>query len=238
MTQFRPLHPKLGLLLIFSLPLWMFAVATGAPIDLGKSLTYVRLEGRSDDAQTLNAAWRKPALIIDLRYPSADEARNVPADLPSRPRPEPLFVLVGPGTPANALAALRSHAPALITIGLPAPGLTPDIPLAIKPENDQRAFKALDSGVPIESLIKETVVKPRFDEAALIRETAQSSSGATASDVSATAAAATPAPTHPPATAAASPAQPAAPSHPRDSVLQRAVQLDRALLALGRLSPN
>lgn len=239
MTQSQPLNAKLGLLLVFSIPLWMPGTARAAPIDLGKNLTYVRLEGRSDDVPMLMAAWQKPALIIDLRHPAADEAQNVPADLPPRPRPDPLFVLVGPGTPSNALAALRTHAPALITIGISAPGLTPDIPLAIKPDDDQRAFKALDSGAPIESLIRETVVKPRFDEAALIHETAQNSGGSTEpADVSPTAGSGAPTPAHPPATAPASPARPAGQPHPRDAVLQRAVELDRALLALGKLPPN
>ena len=71
-----------------------------------------------------------------------------------------MFVLVAPTTPADALAALRARAPALITLGLSAPGLTPDIALAVKPEDDRRAYEALDSGASIESLLSETLAKP------------------------------------------------------------------------------
>jgi hypothetical protein len=229
MKPFRLPSPVRGLLLVVSLQFSVFSLAAAAPIDLGQNLTYVRLHGRPDDVPLLTAAWSKPALIVDLRYPSADAARNIPADLPARPRPAPLFVLIAPTTPADALSALRARAPALITLGLSAPGLDPDIALAVKPDDDRRAFEALDSGALLESLLSETLSKPRFDEAALLRERAgdPGASAATAADSAAGKAA-------PPAPAATT----ATRAEPRDAVLQRAVQLHRALLALGKLPRN
>jgi hypothetical protein len=217
------------LLLLFSLQPSAFSLAAlGAPLDLGQNLTYVRLHGRPDDVPALAAAWGKPALIVDLRYPAASVAQYLPADLPSRPRPAPLFVLVGPATPSDALAARRARAPALITLGLPSSGLNPDIALAVKPDDDRSAYEALDSGVSVESLLNEDLTKQRFDEASLINERAKGPGGTETTKPDAVIGTAKPpADAHPPA---ASP-----PAEPKDTVLQRAVQLHRTLLALRKL---
>jgi hypothetical protein len=77
-----------------------------------------------------------------------------------------------------------------------------------------RPYEALEHGTPIESLVVEKVAKVRDDEAALERERdADAPEGAPA---------------------AAKP-QPARPPPLIDPVLQRAVQLHRSLLALGRI---
>ena len=216
------------LLLLFSLQSSAFSLqpsTLGAPINLGQNLAYLRLQGRPDDATVLATAWGKPALILDLRYHAANAKQSLPSDLPSRPREAPLFVLVGPATSPQVLEALRQRAPALITLGLPVPGLTPDIDLAVKPDEDRRAYEALDSGVPIESLFSEKLSKQRFDEAALVHERAQ--------ELGDTATAPPPAAKLPNAPAHPSAASP--PTEPSDAVLQRAVQLHRTLLALGKL---
>jgi len=216
-------------LILLFLPL---VVCQAAPLDLGQNLSYVRLHRLPDDAKTLTAAWISPALVVDLRYPTVDGTPAIPAGLPARSRTAPLFVLVGPGTPAEALAILRASAPALITLGLPAPNLTPDIALSVDPAADRKAYDALDAGDPVESLINVKIKKERFDEAALTREHAEDLAGATPPPFSPAAPAPPAAPNTP---AAATPAAPAPPPPPIDVVLQRAVQLDRALLALGRL---
>ena len=214
------------------------ASGRGAPLELGRGLTYVRLHRLPDDGPALSAAWKAPALIIDLRYPAADTAHSLPADLTPRVHSAPLFVLTGSDTPVDLLAALRERAPALITLGLPAPTLTPDIVLTIKPEADRRAYDALDAGTPLESLISEKTSKPRFDEAMLahehIRDVENAESGKPdAADASAT----RPAEGSPSPTSAAG-APPAAASSSIDTVLQRAVQLHRALFALHKLPPG
>jgi hypothetical protein len=229
MIPVRLLSSLTRLLLLCGLPLTVSTLAADAPVDLGDHLIYVRLHGRPDDVAALAAAWKKPALIVDLRYPAAEAAQFLSADLPFRPRPAPLFVLVGPGTPAHALAALRERAPALITLGLPAPGLAPDIELTVKPEDDRHAYEAFDSGTPVGTLLREHLSKQRFDEAALMHERAQGPdrTGAPAAEPAPAAPKASPAEAHP--------AADAPPAEPKDVVLQRAVQLYRALLALGKL---
>ena len=164
---FRLLASFLWLLAFCLLP---HASCLAAPADLGRGLTYARLQQLPDDDALLAAVWKAPALIIDLRHPAGVTGQTIPADLPSRSRTAPLFILVGPDTPAGLLAALRDHAPALITIGLAAPGLTPDIALPLSPEADRRAYDALAAGASAESLISESLAKRRFDEAALARE--------------------------------------------------------------------
>lgn len=236
MKPFRYSSPKLGLLLVFGLQFSVLNLPASPPVDLGQKLTYVRLHRLPDDAPILAAAWSQPALIVDLRYPAGNAAPFLPVDLPTRPGSAPLFVLVGPATPIDALAALRDRAPALITLGPATPGRPPDIALAVTPEADRHGYDALDSGTSIESLLSEKIAKTRFDEAALAhehirgaeREEGTGSNGEAPTD-------APPAGVMPPAPPAASPAPAAIPAEPKDAVLQRAVQLHRALLALGKL---
>jgi hypothetical protein len=229
---------RLGRLLVFSVPFGILSLCAAAPLDLGKNLTYLRLRGRPDDVTSLTSVWSRPALIVDLRYPAADAARYIPADLPARPGAAPLFVLISPATPSNALTALQVHAPALITLGLSVPGLTPDIAIVTKPENDRQAFDALDSGTSVDSLLSDAVVKPRFDEAALLHDRAQSPGGATVAPADSATAAAPMTSGRPAATATAATATPSTTPEPKDAVLLRAVQLDRTLLALGKLPLN
>jgi hypothetical protein len=214
-------------LLCFLLPLGICHSAP-APQDLGHGLAYVRLRRLPDDAAVLAAAWKAPALIVDLRHTTGDPAQALPPGLPPRPRSAPLFALVGPATAPALFAVIREHAPALISLGLAAPALTPDIVLSVSPEADRGAYDALEGGAPIESLISEKMAKPRFDEAVLAQEHKAEAAAESA-----------PAPTTPgpagPAPAAAPPPAPAPEPAPRDAVLERAVQLHRALLALGKL---
>ena len=201
------------------------------PLDLGRNLTYLRLHHLPDDAAALKDVWSAPALIVDLRYPTGEPAHALPAGLPARPGTAPLFVLVGPSTPVELLAAIRERAPGLITLGLPAPGLAPDIVLAVTPEIDRKAYDAFDAGTTADALINVKITKERFDEAALTREHDHG-----ADDTPGPAEAPPPLP-GPPATpaAAAAPAKPPEPPPLIDVVLQRAVQLHRALLALGKI---
>jgi len=214
-------------LLVFALPFSALTLPAAALLDLGQKLTYVRLHHLLADLAQVAAVWSAPTLIIDVRYAIEEGTRVTGVGLQARPRTAPLFVLVGPATPESAIVALRLFAPGLITLGLPAPGLTPDIPLRIKPEDDRRAYDALDSGVSMESLLSEKLTKRRFDEAALVQERAEVPGAAEA-----TTAATLPAKPDRPATAVAPPVE------PTDAVLLRAVQIHRTLLALGRLPPD
>jgi hypothetical protein len=224
------------LLALSLMPFASCLAVPAAPVDLGRGLTYARLQQLPDDGVMLATVWKAPALIIDLRHPVGATEQAIPADLPVRPRTALLFILVGPDTPTGLLAAFRDHASALITIGLAAPGLTPDIAISQTPEADRRAYDVLATGASAESLISENSTKHRFDEAALARER---ENGVAESEEPETNGAdqntAPPAATPPPAPAGVHPT-PAAPEKPlKDLVLQRAVQLHRTLLALRRL---
>jgi hypothetical protein len=227
MTPSLPSSPVRGLLLAFGLSFSILSLAVAAPLDLGQKLTYVRLHHLPADLAQVATVWPSPALIVDLRYAVEEGTHAAGPGLPARARGEPLFVLVGPATPETAVVALRLVAPGLLTLGLPAPGIPPDIAVAVTPADDRRAYDALDSGVSIESLLSEKLAKQRFDEAALLHERAEVPSAADAR-----VAAAPPVKPDHPAAAASSPAE------PTDVVLLRAIQVHRALLALGKLPPN
>jgi len=141
--------------------------ASPAPLDLaGISRTCA-----STACRTTSRRWPPPGAGRPDHRPSPYRGRRRDgfADaLPLRPRPAPLFVLVGPDSPAGALAGLRARAPALITLGIPAPGLIPDIAPAVTAEDDRRAYDALDAGASVDSLINEATAAKRFDEAALV----------------------------------------------------------------------
>jgi hypothetical protein len=204
--------------------------ASPAPLDLGRNLAYLRLHRLPDDLPALAAAWGGQALIIDLRHTAGDAATGFADALPLRPRPAPLFVLVGPDSPAGALAGLRARAPALITLGIPAPGLIPDIAPAVTAEDDRRAYDALDAGASVDSLINEATAAKRFDEAALVSAKDHDSSNGDEPDSPVEPQRIAPAPA-----ADGAPTPDAAPAAPKDLILQRAVHLHRALLALGKL---
>ena len=201
----------------------------------------MRLRHLPDDFGQLQTAWSAPALIVDLRYPAADGKAALPADLTPRSRSAPLFVLVGAATPPALLATLRERAPGLITLGLAAPAFTPDIVLTVKPVEDRRAYDALDAGTSIESLTSEKGAKPRFNEAVLAREHENGEADDSNDDADSGAPSDASPPATPPAPPdAAAPAPPAkapapVPAPLKDIVLERAVQLHRALLALGML---
>lgn len=210
-----------------------------ASVDLGQNLTYVRVHRLPDDDALVATAWKAAALIIDLRHVSGDPVASFSADLAARPALNPLFVLTGPETPSGLIATFRRRAPALITIGLSGPGNAPGLAIAVSPEIDRQAYDAVEAGKSVESLISEQVAKPRFDEAALARDHTSAVAGDDGDQSRTDEPKAVPPPDHSPAPAAGATPSPAATEvPPKDAVLQRAVQLHRALLALGKLPPG
>lgn len=224
------------------------ADAAAALHDPGDKLAYVRLEKLPGDATALIAAWPAPALIVDLRRAAGDAPENMEDDLPLRPRLEPVFALVSSATPAGALEFLRDRAPGLITLGSAATEPKPDLPIAVSPEADRRSYDAFNAGVSLDSLLDDNISKPRFDEAALLagRVREHANGGGTEAEGSGSNAESQAAPEAPAPAEGKNPDSsisnsqttppPAAPEAPPvDGVLQRAVQLHRALIALGRL---
>lgn len=195
-----------------------------APVDLGQGLLYCRAQALPRDLPTAEPG-KKSALVLDLRYLTADENGTAAfsAWLGFRSPSDPVFILVNAGTAPALLHVLAAHPrqPGIVTLGPPLPGFTPDVPLKISPDTDRRAYDALEHGAPVESLIVEKIDKPRYDEATLVKDHASDSAP-------------------PPEEDAGGEDQPAAkkPAPPPqliDLELRRAVQLDRALLALRKI---
>ncbi|AOS44908.1 hypothetical protein Verru16b_01977 [Lacunisphaera limnophila] len=182
--------------------------------DLGQGLGYLRAHSLDESIKPLAGA---TALVLDLRHATAtpEAVTSFAAALAARPADARLFVLVSPATPA----ALAQHLPApVLTLGIAGSQPAPQVVVSQSAADDRRAYDALATGTPLADLISGTIEKERYDEATLVQEFKLG---------------------HPEAT----PPEPGAPSggadapvnaRPTDRVLQRAVHLHRALLALKR----
>lgn len=194
--------------------------AAREPFDLGEGLGYVRVRRLADALPLLDRALADgKALVLDLRYATAAEpdAPALALTLAQRARSAPLLVLVSPATPAELAPALSELRPPAITLGVAESRPSPVVVVAQPADVDRRAYDALESGLPLEALITGKIEKERFGEAELVKEFENGNPDAA-----------------PPAEP--DPSKPAAEKAPvlTDRVLQRAVHLHRALLALKR----
>jgi hypothetical protein len=195
------------------------------PTDLGQGLAYLRIHSVSAaEADLRKVLPSAGALVLDLRYATADESAPalVRSVLTGRPAGSLLLVLVSPATPAS-LAPVIAASTAL-TLG--APGSVPAAKVVVQTDAaaDRRAFDALDTGTELPKLISGRIEKDRFDEASLVQEFKNGDHD--------------PAPPAPPDPTAPKSEASSAKEKPTpatiDRVLQRAVNLHRALLALKR----
>jgi hypothetical protein len=232
----------LRFLALCSLLLALRAVATDLT-DLGQGLSYLRIHSAADaDAALRKAAPGTGALVLDLRYATADEASATALKAALAGRPATVFILVSPAT-APALIPVIAAAPAL-ALGVPGSVPAPRIVVQGDAAADRRAFDAVDAGTELSKLITGKIEKERFDEASLVQEFKNGNDPAPPP---------TPDPTAPktgepkeaPAPLPGNPAErgvsgtntgPATAGNSAlvDRVLQRAVHLHRALLALRR----
>lgn len=191
------------------------AQAASIPQDLGQGLTYYRIHELPADLPSTPTGG-PGACVVDLRFVKADEsaAATLKAWLKFNASPRtPIFVLENASTSPALAAAVGSGGPAGLLVVAPASaGLTPDVVVRVSAELDAKSYKALEAGTSIQTLLKDNPQKPRVDEAYLEKEHL---SDGEAPD------------------AAADPQVP--PSPLTDLVLQRAVQIDRGLIALKRL---
>lgn len=193
--------------------------------DLGQGLGYLRVHSLATDDALLRKSMAAPAaLVLDLRYVTADVSSTdaLKTIFASRPPGAQLFVLVSPATPPAVAPALAVF-PALV---LGAPGSVPAPKMVVVQTDaaaDRRAFDALESGTELSKLIAGRIEKERFDEATLVQEFKNGNHDAEP-----------PAPSDPTAAKpdAKAVAKETPPAVPTDRVLQRAVHLHRALLAL------
>jgi hypothetical protein len=190
--------------------------------DLGQGLGYLRIHSAADSEKALRSAVAGAgALVLDLRHVSADEASAAAlrAGLAAHATSAPLFVLIGPDTPAVLTAALASAPSSVLTLGLAGTQPAPKVVVRAEAAADRLAFDALDAGTPVATLINTKVEKERFDEASLMEEFKNGNPDAA------------PPPAADPTEAKADAAE-TKPAPLVDRVLQRAVHLHRALLAL------
>jgi hypothetical protein len=163
------------------------------------------------------------ARIVDVRYASGDPAAAalLLGWLRSHAGPKsPVFLLANPETSAALLAPLNSPdaVPNLVILGPVAPNFEPDIAMKVSGSLERRAYDAFEKGATLDSLIHVTVEKERDDEEHLEKDRLKDRPSAADTDAE-----------------TAKPAKDSATPPLIDTILQRAVQLHQALLALRRL---
>jgi hypothetical protein len=206
------------LILLFSV---LCLLSSGTELtDLGQGLSYLRIHSVADSEATLRKAVPGAgALVLDLRYATASDESSaaLKAALAGRSSNAPLFILLSPATPP-VLAPVISASPAL-TLGVAGSLPAPKIAVQTDAATDRHAYDALDTGTALQKLISGKIEKERFDEATLVQEFKNGNPGA-----------------EPPAAPDPTIAPPAGTAEKpvvlTDRVLQRAVHLHRALLAL------
>ena len=204
--------------------------------DLGSGLAYLRIHYVADSETALRKAVPGAgALVLDLRYATASDesAAALKTALASRPTNTPLFILVSPATPA-ALAAAIVQSPAL-TLGAPGSAPGPKVVVQTDSATDRRAYDALETGTSLEKLISGKIEKERFDEATLVHEFKNGNPAPLPGDRPGQTPAGQQAGTVSPLPDPTAPKPAGTPEKPAplvDRVLQRAVHLHRALLAL------
>ncbi len=211
-------------MVLFSVLGFLTSVSAAELTDLGQGLAYLGIQSLADSEKALRSAVPGAgALVLDLRYVTAnsDSVDALRAALASHSTGAPLFILVSPATPlAVAQVITQSPAPAL-TLGVAGSLPGPKVVVKTDAETDRRAYDAQQAGTPVAALISGKIEKERFDEATLVQEFKNGNHDAEPPPV--------PDPTVPKPAAATEKAPPLV-----DRVLQRAVHLHRALLALHR----
>jgi hypothetical protein len=187
------------------------------PVAIDPGLGYLRLDSTVQSAADLRTALLQPrALILDLRY-AADEpgAATALLELNSQPAKPMLYVLVSPATPVTVAEALTRTSTRLVLLGVKGSRPGASVVVEQSADTDRRAYAAGQAAAAFPDLISGKVEKEHFDEAQLVQEFKNGNRDAH------------PAEGNPDATTLP-------PERLTDRVLQRAVQLHRALQALQR----
>lgn len=186
--------------------------------DLGDGLLYARVHAAATDLPTGDLV-RGHSCVIDLRFAQGDPvAADVLGNwITSHAAPRtPLFILVNGATSGALVRTITEHhVPGIMTVGIEGQSLAPDIMVKQTSDDERRAYDAYDAGTTIALLTTDNPNKQRNDEASLSHDHA-----------SETAEREDPADSTP---------APKAKSAPIDAVLQRAIQLHRALRAMKRV---
>ncbi|MEN9402763.1 MAG: hypothetical protein RL091_1466 [Verrucomicrobiota bacterium] len=211
-----------GLLAMLALSCVLPVPRTGAAelTDLGQGLGYLRVHSLDAALKPLAGSG---ALVLDLRQSSISPETSAAfrSALSNRATPgSPLFVLVGPSTPATFVQSLPKD---IITLGISSTQPAPRVIVDQTPEADRLAYDALEAGTDVNELISGRIEKERYDEASLVQEFKGGNLDA-----------------HPPLKKPSAAGGTTLPEPDQknerltDRVLQRAVHLHRALQALKR----
>ncbi len=207
--------------LFFSLLLTGVArAAPPEPIDLGANLAYLHIKSVADAAPLLSTARsaQRP-LVLDLRYATSEAAALSVFQTALARHPAPLFILFSTATPQEIIAVVKQSAGAIITLSVAGADAPAQIQVKADPAADRLAYEALGQGTLPAILVTGKIEKERFDEATLVQEFKNGNPDAEPPPL--------PDPTQPKSNQAAPVKAPLI-----DRVLQRAIQLHRALLAL------
>ncbi|MFT3828206.1 MAG: hypothetical protein QM691_00720 [Opitutaceae bacterium] len=196
------------------------AAAPADPADLGRGLRYFRPGANNDDA-SFAAANAASALVLDLRASATNDrsAERLRELLGRRDAARPLLLLLGNATPEELRAMVPRHAAGVLTLATKASAIPADVIVEIDAAQERAALDALAAGRPPRELIEAKIEKQRFDEARLAQNHAN---GVRERE---------PVPVARPDTKPAKPS----PAPLQDLLLQRAVAIHRALLALDRI---
>lgn len=206
----------------FLLPLFLILALAmrAAPLerDLGQSLVYHRVHVLPADLPAMGTA-RKRACVLDLRYVHGDAAAATALQAWikfSASTRTPVFVLVNADTDAVLLHSFTEQGPVngVMTVGIAGGKFHPDLVVHNSPENERRAYDALENGAAIVTLLTDNPDKMRNDEASLSKDRLAEAAADSAAD----------------ALAKNRPAPP-----PVDVALQRAMHMHRALVALHKI---
>lgn len=207
--------------------LFLFLGLTGAaraaqpePIDLGFNLAYLHIKSLADAAPTLlvTLSAQRP-FVLDLRYATSDAAALAVFQTALARHPAPLFILLSAATPQEIIATVKQSTGAIITLSLASADAPAQIQVKADPGIDRLAYEALGQGTLPLTLVSGKIEKERFDEATLVQEFKNGNSDAEPPPL--------PDPTQPKLNQSALVKAPLI-----DRVLQRTIQLHRALLAL------
>jgi len=205
--------------------------------DLGQALAFFRVtNAQADQASLIDTIEQRPALVIDLRGLTCepDFVAALYTALAKTPPPHAVrIVLINTATTQSLIAALDDDALlSVITLAPRTPNFASDIVIATTSEEERLALEALSNGAPVEKLIGDTRDKRRYDEAKLVHD---HTNGITPAEDEIPPDAEDDTVTTEPAKKKPTVADKKAEPPPRDLVLERAVQLHRALLALKKL---
>jgi hypothetical protein len=191
--------------------------AFSAPIEreLGSGLVYFRVQALPADLPAKSVGRVSPC-VVDVRYVDAtpEAATAFSSWLRSRASTRsPVFVLANEKTSPSLLKVLATHGrgTGIAVVGIEGGGFRPDVAVKGSPDDERRAYEALENGAALATLLTDHPNKVRNDEASLSKDRLAEAAAEAADDAGKKA---------PP---------------PIDAALQRAVHLHRALVALKKI---